>query len=160
MAEGEPKERTVVTNRKALRDYEILDRREAGIELKGYEVKSIRAGKVNLSDSYAAVEGGEVILFHLHISPYEFTAATGYDPTRPRRLLLHKREIKKLFGQTQEKGFTLIPLRIYFKGAYVKIELATARGRKQYDKRDKIARKEANRDIERAHKKSLGKKSP
>jgi SsrA-binding protein len=158
MAEGELKERTVVTNRKALRDYEIIERREAGIELRGYEVKSIRAGKINLSDSYAAVEDGEVILFHLHISPYKFNTDTGYDPIRPRRLLLHKREIKRLFGQTREKGLTLIPLRIYFRGPRVKIELATARGRKQYDKRDKIAKKEAARDIERAHKKSLRKR--
>ncbi len=155
MEERIKKERNVTTNRKAYRDYEIIEKREAGIELKGFEVKSIRAGKVNISDSYAVIEAGEVILYHLHISPYAFSNDTSYNPTRPRRLLLHKREIRKLFGQTKEKGYTLVPLRIYFKGARVKIELGTVRGRKQYDKRDKIARKEADRDIERAHKKSL-----
>jgi len=154
MEHEEQKERNVVTNRKAFRDYEIVERREAGIELRGYEVKSIRNGKVNLSDSYAMIENGEVFLVHLHISPYKFADDSTYNPTRKRRLLLHKREIRKLKTQTQEKGLTLIPLRIYFKGARVKIELGTARGRKQYDKRDVIARKEANRDIERAHKNS------
>jgi SsrA-binding protein len=151
MAEKELKEKTIVTNRKAFRDYEILEKREVGIELKGAEVKSLRAGKVNLSDSYAAVENGEVILFNLHITPYKFSTIENLDPIRPRRLLLHKREIKKLFGATAEKGLTLIPIRIYFKGPYAKIELATCRGRKMYDKRDKIAKREADRAIERAH---------
>ncbi len=151
MPEKELKEKNIVTNRKAFRDYEIFDKREAGIELKGAEVKSLRAGKVNLSDSYAAVENGEVILFNLHISAYKFSTRESYDPIRPRRLLLHKREIRRLFGATAEKGLTLIPLRIYFKGPYAKIELATCRGRKKYDKRDKIAKKEADRAIEKAH---------
>jgi len=152
MSEKDLKERNIVTNRKALRDYEIFDKREVGIELKGSEVKSIRAGKINLADAYAVVDGGEVYLKNLHISPYEFSSDTDYNPTRERKLLLHKREIKKLFGATMEKGFTLIPLRIYFKGPWVKIELGTARGRKKYDKREEIAKKEARRDIERAHK--------
>jgi len=155
MSEQNIKERNIITNRKAFRDYEIIEKREVGIELKGSEVKSLRAGKVNLSDSYASVEGGEVILFNLHISPYEFAGDDGHDPLRPRRLLLHKKEIKKLFGAVNEKGFTLIPLRLYFKGPYVKIELATARGRKKYDKRDKIAKREADRTIERAHRKKM-----
>lgn len=149
------KERNIVTNRKAYRDYEIVDKREAGIELKGSEVKSIRAGKVNISDSYASIENGEVILYNLHISPYEYADERGYDPKRPRRLLLHKKEIKRLFGATMEKGFTLIPLRLYFKGPRVKIELGTARGRKKYDKREQIAKKEAERAIERAQKKTI-----
>ncbi len=152
MSEKDLKERNIVTNRKALRDYEIFDKREVGIELKGSEIKSIRAGKINLADAYAVVDGGEVYLKNLHISPYEFSSDTDYNPTRERKLLLHKREIKKLFGATMEKGFTLIPLRIYFKGPWVKIELGTARGRKKYDKREEIAKKEARRDIERAHK--------
>jgi SsrA-binding protein len=150
MNERELKEKTIVTNRKAFRDYEIIDKKEAGIELKGHEVKSLREGRVNLSDSYAAVKENEVFLYNLHISPYKFTSDTGYDPIRPRRLLLHKKEIKRLFGVTMEKGYTLIPLRIYFKGPRVKIELGTARGRRKYDKRDKIAKREADRDIERA----------
>ncbi len=155
MSEKELKEKNIVTNRKAFRDYEIFDKREAGIELKGAEVKSLRAGKVNLSDSYAAIENGEVILFNLHISPYKFTTHESLDPIRPRRLLLHKREIKRLFGATAEKGLTLIPLRIYFKGPHVKIELATCRGRKRYDKREKIAKREADRAIERAHRRRI-----
>jgi len=153
MSESEPKERkekTIVTNRKALRDYEIFEKREVGIELLGSEVKSLRAGKVNLSDSYASVERGEVILFNLHISPYEMSGKGSHEPLRPRRLLLHKREIRRLFSATEEKGFTLIPLRIYFKGPYVKIELAIGRGRKMYDKRQRTAQMEADRTIERA----------
>ncbi|PKK82809.1 MAG: SsrA-binding protein [candidate division Zixibacteria bacterium HGW-Zixibacteria-1] len=155
MTEEKAKERNIITNRKAFRDYEIIEKREAGIELMGSEVKSLRAGKVNLSDSYAVVEGGEVILYHLHISPYEFAGQEGHDPMRPRRLLLHKKEIRRLLGAVNEKGFTLVPLRIYFKGPRVKIELATARGRKKYDKRDQIAKREADRAIERAHRRKL-----
>lgn len=154
MTEIEIKERNIVTNRKAYRDYEVFEKREVGIELKGCEVKSLRAGKVNLSDSYASVENGQVILHNLHIPPYEFSDEGAYDPIRPRRLLLHKKEIKRLFGATMERGFTLIPLRLYFKGQWVKIELGTARGRKKYDKREQIAKREADRDIERAHRKS------
>ena len=151
MADREKKVKNIVTNRKAFRDYEIIEKYEAGIELLGTEVKSIRAHKINLSDSYASVENGEVILHNLHISPYEQSGHSDHDPLRARRLLLHKKEIKRLFGLTMQKGFTLIPLRIYLKGPYVKIELATVRGRKMYDKRDKIAKKEADRAIERAH---------
>jgi SsrA-binding protein len=155
MSDKEVKERNIVTNRKALRDYEIIDRREAGIELVGTEVKSLRAGKVNLADSYAVIENGEVILRKLHISPFEMSARDNHDPLRPRRLLLHKKEIRKLFGATAEKGFTLIPLRIYFKGPRVKVELGTARGRRKYDKREKIAKREADRSIERAHRQNM-----
>lgn len=155
MVEEKSKERNIITNRKAFRDYEIIEKREAGIELMGSEVKSLRAGKVNLSDSYAAIENGEVILYHLHISPYEFSGKDSHDPLRPRRLLLHKKEIRRLLGAVNEKGFTLVPLRIYFKGPRVKIELATARGRKKYDKREQIAKREADRTIERAHRRKL-----
>jgi SsrA-binding protein len=150
MAGKEVKEKNVVTNRKAFRDYEILEKREVGVELRGTEVKSLRAGKVNLSDSYASVEHGEVMLFNLHISPYEMAGHESHDPLRPRRLLLHKKEIRRLFAATAEKGLTLVPLRIYFRGPFVKIELATARGRKMYDKREVTARKEADRAMERA----------
>lgn len=152
MSDDEPKIKVIVTNRKAFRDYEVIDKREAGISLVGTEVKSLRAGKVNISDSYASVENGEVILHKLHISPYEQSDRDNHDPIRSRKLLLHKREIKKLFSATAEKGFTLIPLKIYFKGPYVKIELGTVRGRKKYDKREVIAKKEADRAMQRAQK--------
>jgi SsrA-binding protein len=150
MESREKKIKTVVTNRKAFRDYEIFERKEAGIELLGSEVKAIRLGKVNISDSYATIEHGDVILHNLHISPYEMAGRGGHDPLRPRRLLFHKKEIRKLFGAAEEKGFTLIPLKIYFKGAYVKIEVAVCRGRKMYDKREVTAKKEADRAMERA----------
>ena len=150
MAEKELKEKIIATNRKAFRDYEIIDKKEAGIELLGTEVKSMRAGKINISDSYATIENGQVFLVNLHISPYESSGVESHDPYRRRRLLLHKREIRKLFGATAEKGLTLIPIRFYFKGPYIKVELATARGRKKYDKREIIAKKEARRLIERA----------
>ncbi len=141
--------RYIARNRKAKRDYEIRSRLEAGIELKGSEVKSLREGKVNLSDSYAVIEGGEVILKNLHISPYKMSHEN-HDPLRPRRLLLHKREIRKLFIQTEQKGLTLIALSIYFKGKVAKIELAVAAGRRKYDKRQAIAKAEADRKIKRA----------
>jgi SsrA-binding protein len=150
MANKELKEKNIATNRKAFRDYEILDRREAGIELLGTEVKSLRAGRINISDSYAVIEEGQVYLMNLHIPPYESSGKDGHDPYRRRRLLLHKREIRRLFIATAEKGLTLVPLRFYFRGPYVKVELATARGRRKYDKRDIIARKEAQRSMERA----------
>lgn len=141
-------------NRKARHDYQILARLEAGIELRGSEVKSIRDGKVNLSDAHAVVEGGEVYLRNLHISPYKM-AQESIDPLRPRRLLLHKREIRKLYVQSEQKGLTLIPLSIYFKGKVAKIELAVAAGRKKYDKRQAIAKAEADRRIRRATQKDL-----
>jgi SsrA-binding protein len=144
----------VARNRKARHDYEIRNTVEAGIELMGSEVKSIRNGKVNLADAYAVVESGEVILKNLHISPYSM-ASENHDPMRPRRLLLHKREIRKLSAQVQQKGFTLIPLSIYFRRNIVKIELATATGRRKYDKREAIAKADADRMIKRALKKDL-----
>ena len=142
--------RYVTRNRKAWHNYTILNRLEAGIELKGAEVKSIREGKVNLSDAHAVVEGGQVFLKNLHISPYKMATDTKQDPLRTRRLLLHKREIRKLFVQTEQKGMTLIPLAIYFKGNLAKVELALAVGRKKYDKRQAIAEAEANRNIKKA----------
>jgi SsrA-binding protein len=141
--------RYVARNRKARYEYEIKDTFEAGIALMGSEVKSIRGGKVNLSDAYAVVEHGEVILKNLHITPYKM-ASEQLDPIRPRRLLLHRREIRKLFVATEQKGLTLIPLAIYIKGRLVKIELAVAFGRKKYDKRQAIAKAEADRRIKRA----------
>jgi SsrA-binding protein len=142
--------RYVTRNRKAWHDYTILNKLEAGIELKGAEVKSIREGKVTLSDAHAVVENGQVLLRNLHISPYKMATDVEQDPLRTRRLLLHKREIRKLFVQTEQKGLTLIPLAIYFKGNLVKIELAVAVGRKRHDKRQAIAEAEADRNIKKA----------
>jgi len=147
--------RYIARNRRARRDYQILSSLEAGLELHGAEVKSLREGKINLSDSYAVVESGQVYLKNLHISPYKMATDTSYDPLRPRRLLLHKREIRKLFVQTEQKGHTLIPLSIYFKGNLAKVELALATGRKKYDKRQVISEAEANRKISQALKKDF-----
>ena len=147
--------RYIARNRRARHDYEILSTIEAGLELHGAEVKSLREGKINLSDSYAAVENHEVYLKNLHISPYKMSTDASYDPLRPRRLLLHKREIRKLFIQTEQKGMTLIPLSIYFKRSLAKIELAVAVGRKKYDKRHIIDEAEANRKISQALKKDI-----
>lgn len=143
----------IVRNRKARHDFEIRDTIEAGIELLGSEVKSLRNGKVNISDAYAFVEDGQVFLKNLHISPYAMATDDNLDPLRLRRLLLHKREIRKLKVQTEQRGLTLIPLSIYFKGKVAKIELALAVGRKKYDKRQAIAKSEADRRIKRATRK-------
>jgi SsrA-binding protein len=149
MAEPEKKIKVIITNRKAFRDYEIINRYEAGLSLVGSEVKSLRLGKVQMADAYAMVEGGEVFLVNMHINPYEMASRENHDPTRKRRLLLNKREIRKIWGAANEKGFTIIPLKIYFKGPYAKVEIATARGKKKYDKRQAIAKREADREIER-----------
>ena len=137
-------------NRKARHDYFIHETIEAGIELKGTEVKSLRAGKANLKDSYAEIKNGEIFIRNMHISPYEQGNIFNHDPLRPRRLLLHKREINKLFGRTREKGFTLVALKIYFKHGKAKLELALASGKHNYDKRRDLADKAAKRDVERA----------
>ena len=140
----------VVVNRKALHDYHIQDRYEAGIALTGSEIKSVRQGKVNLRDSFARVERGEVWLYNSHISQYEQSGTHfNHEPTRPRKLLLHRKEIDSLTGQVQAKGLTLVPLRLYFKGGRAKLELAVARGKREYDKREAIAEREAQREIER-----------
>lgn len=139
-----------ITNRKARHEYHIEETYEAGIALSGTEVKSIRAGKANLQDSYARVENGELILYNMHISPYEQGNRFNHEPKRPRKLLMHKREIMRLFGRTREKGLSLIPLKVYFKGSWVKVELALARGKKKYDKREDIAERDARREMDRA----------
>lgn len=143
----------IVRNRKARYDYEITDTLEVGISLVGSEVKSIREGKVNISDAYAEISNGEVLLKNLHISPYKMATDSGHDPLRVRRLLLHKREIRKLKAKTEQKGMTLIPLTIYLKGRLVKIELSIAIGRRKYDKREAIAKADAARKIQSALKK-------
>lgn len=140
-----------INNRKARHEYHILDTYEAGIVLSGTEIKSIRAGKANLQDSYARVENGELMLYNLHISPYEQGNRFNHEPKRPRKLLMHKREIMRLYGQTREKGLALIPLKIYFKDrGWAKVELALARGKKKYDKREDMAARDAKREMERA----------
>jgi SsrA-binding protein len=140
----------VAQNKSARRDYHILETFEVGIELKGTEVKSLRQGKANLKDSFARIERGEVFLYNMHISPYEFGNIANVDPKRERRLLLHKSQIRKLIGQTSQKGFTLIPLKAYLKNERVKIELALAKGKRLYDKREAIKRRQATREMQRA----------
>ena len=140
----------VCENRKARHDFFIHETFETGLELKGTEVKSLRAGKANLKDSYAFIKNGEVFVEHMHISPYEQGNIFNHDHLRVRRLLMHKSEIVKLFSQTREKGFTLVPLKIYFKHGRAKLELALASGKHNYDKRADLQAKAAKRDIERA----------
>jgi SsrA-binding protein len=149
----EKTEKIAATNRKAFFDYTIEEKLEAGIVLKGTEVKSIRDGKVNLRDSYASVDHGEVVLHNCHISPYSHGNIMNHDPLRPRKLLLHRKEINKLLGKTQQKGLTLVPLRIYFSPrGQAKVEIALAKGKKQYDRRETIRDREAGREVERAMK--------
>lgn len=144
-------EKVVATNRKAFHDYHIEERLEAGIVLKGTEVKSLREGQVNLRDSYASVDRGELVLHHCHISPYSHGNIMNHDPVRPRKLLLHRKEINKLLGKSQQKGLTLVPLRIYFSPrGLAKVELALAKGKKQYDRREAIKAREVGREVERA----------
>ena len=147
---GERGEKTLAENRKARHDYFIEDTYEAGIALTGTEIKSVRAGKANLRDSYARVERGEVMLHNMHISPYEAGNRFNHDPVRPRKLLLHRAEIRKLIGATREKGYSLIPLRLYLRGGFCKVEFGLARGKKNYDKRESEARRDAQREIARA----------
>lgn len=149
MTDSEQNIKIVTTNRKAFHDYEIITRYEAGLSLVGTEVKSLRLGKVQLADSYATVEGGEVFLHNMHISQYDMAHRENHDPTRKRRLLLTKREIGKLWTATNEKGFTIVPLKVYFKGPYAKVEIAIARGKRLYDKREAIAKRDAEREMER-----------
>ena len=140
----------VARNKKAFRDYQILDKWEAGIALVGTEVKSLRNGEVQMADSYARIDDGEVYLVGLHISPYDKTAYDNHDPTRKRKLLLHRREIKRLTVKVQERGLTLLPLRLYFKRGLAKLEIGLARGKRQYDKRQDIKKRDHPRQMERA----------
>lgn len=150
MAAIKEKNAVIAQNKKAYHDYFVEEEFEAGIELAGTEVKSIRDGKVNLKDSYVSVKTGEAFLIGTHISPYEKGNIFNKDPLRPRKLLLHKREIAKLIGLSQQDGYTLIPLKMYFKGSYVKVLLGVCKGKKNYDKRAAIAEKDSKRRIDRA----------
>lgn len=142
----------IAANRKAYHDYFVDQKYEAGISLVGTEVKSLRAGQVNLKDSYCAIKDGEIFVNGVHISPYEKGNIFNTDPRRVRKLLMHKREILKLFSLVSQKGYTLIPLSLYFKDSKVKVEIGLCRGKKLYDKRDAEAEKQANRDSERIRK--------
>ncbi len=146
----ERQEKTIATNKKARHEYFVAESLEVGIALRGTEVKSIRAGKVNFQDSYAQVNAGQLLLHGLHISPFEKGNIFNHDPVRTRVLLASRKEIRKLQVRAQEKGFTLIPLRVYFSGPYVKIELGLCRGKKQYDKRETIKERQTTRDIHRS----------
>ena len=141
----------IATNRKALRDYVVLETVECGIELKGSEVKSLRESEVNLNDSFARIDNNEVILYNTHISPYSQASYLNVEPTRLRRLLLHRNQIRKLIGQVTQKGFTLVPLKIYFnERGFVKLELALCKGKKLYDRREDIKRREIDLEMRRA----------
>lgn len=140
----------IATNRKARHDYHIDDTFEAGMALTGTEIKSIRAGRVSLRDSFAVVKEGELWLMNAHIAPYDPGTYANHEPRRPRKLLMHRREINRITGQLQEKGFTLVPLRLYLKNNLAKVELGLARGKKQYDKRAALRQKETRREIDRA----------
>ncbi len=152
MAEHE--HRVIVSNRKARHEYEILETLEGGLVLTGTEVKSLRAGKANLLDAYALLKGGEVWLLGMHINPYEHGSYRNHVPDRTRKVLLHARQIYKLQGRVAERGLALIPLAIYFKGPYAKVELAIARGKRLYDKRESIKRRDAERDLRQRTKRS------
>jgi SsrA-binding protein len=142
----------IADNRKARHDYHILDRYEAGMVLTGTEVKSLRQGKANLKDSYARLKKGELFVLQMHISPYSFAYYDNHEPLRERKLLLHKHEIRQLYGKLNERGFTLVPLRLYFRDGKVKMELALAKGKLKYDKRETIRRRDEQRDLERQRK--------
>ena len=139
--------KVVATNRKAYHDYEVLETYEAGIVLKGTEVKSAKQGRINLKDSYAKIENGEIFLINAHISPYTHGNVYNHDPRRTRKLLLHKKEIMRLYGKGKEKGLTLIPLKAYIKNGKIKIELGLCKGKKVYDKRAEIKKRDLEREM-------------
>ena len=146
---GKNTEKLIANNKKAYHDYFIDAKYEAGIELHGTEVKSLRMGKCSIKEAFVRIENGEVIVYGMHISPYEKGNIFNKDPLRPRKLLLHKYEINRLSGKVQEKGYTLVPLRVYFKGSLIKVEIGLARGKKLYDKRQDIAKKDQRREAQR-----------
>jgi len=146
------KTKIVCDNRKARHEFHFLETYEAGIELRGTEVKSLRAGKANLQDSFARIENGQILIHNMHISPYEMGNRFNHEPKRPRRLLMHKQEITRLYAKVREKGLTLIPTKVYFRGSLVKVEIALSQGKKLYDKRQDLVEKAVRRDTERTMK--------
>ena len=147
---------TVAKNKKAFHDYFVIESLEAGIELFGTEVKSVRNGRINLKDAWCSIDGGEIFVRGMHISPYDHGNIFNRDPLRVRKLLLHKREINRLYGLMKQQGYTLIPLSAYFKKGRLKIQVGLCKGKKNYDKREDMARKSAKRDMERAVKERMG----
>jgi SsrA-binding protein len=143
---------TIATNRKAFHDYTVMEKLEAGIVLTGSEIKSIRTGDVSMSDAYVRAEKGELWLFNTYIARYDAASYLGHEPTRTRKLLLHRKQIRQLISQTKEKGFTLVPLKLYIKDSYAKLEIAVARGKKLYDKREAIGKRENARNLDRVMK--------
>jgi len=152
MSNKKPTHNDIAVNRRARHDYEIDETFEAGLVLTGSEVKALRAGKANLKDSYGRVEGNEIWLWNSHISPYGPASQFGHEPTRTRKLLLHREEIQRLTGKVKERGFTLVPLRLYFKNGRAKVQIGLARGKKHYDKRATIREREVKREMDRAMK--------
>jgi len=150
-------DKLIASNRRALHDYSVIESLEAGIQLKGTEVKSIRSGGVSLADSFGRLEGTELFLYNMHVSPYEFGNIYNPDPLRPRKLLLHGRQIRKLALEVSTKHLALIPLKLYFKNGIVKVELALAKGKKQYDKREAIRQRESDRELRRVMKNKYNK---
>ena len=150
MAKAKAQGKMIANNKKAYHDYFILDTYEAGIALAGTEVKSLRMGKCSIKESFIRIEDGEVFIYGMHISPYEKGNIFNKNPLRPKKLLMHKREIMRLFGETKKQGYALIPLSVYFKGSRVKVQLALAKGKKLYDRREDIARRDAAREMDRA----------
>jgi len=144
--------KVVANNRKARHEYFLLDTYEAGIVLKGSEIKSIRAGQLSLAQSYVSIEGGEAWLMNAHIASYDQASRFNHDPLRPRKLLLHRNQIDKLFESVRQKGTTIVPLRVYLKDGKAKVEIALAKGKKHYDKRAEIAKRDAQRELDRNHK--------
>ncbi|RXT04052.1 SsrA-binding protein SmpB [Ammoniphilus sp. CFH 90114] len=143
-------EKLIAQNKKAFHDYHIEDKYEAGVVLTGTEIKSVRQGKVNMRDSFAQIRKGEVTLHNMHISPYEQGNRYNHEPLRTRKLLLHREEINKLIGLIKEKGYTLVPLKIYLKNGLAKVQIATAKGKKEYDKREDLKKKDAQREMAKA----------
>jgi SsrA-binding protein len=142
--------KTLARNRKALHEYHVVDTYEAGIVLAGPEVKSIRDGRLSLSEAFARVEGSEAFLYGMHVTPYDPASRWNVDPTRTRKLLLNRREIRRLIGATQQEGFTLVPLEVYARDGFIKVAIALAKGKKNYDKREDAKRRDATREIQRA----------
>jgi SsrA-binding protein len=145
-------EKHITANRKARHDYHIEDALEAGIVLQGTEVKALRAGKVNLQDAFCTVQNGELFLYQCHIAPYDFGNRFNHDPMRPRKLLMHHREIERWRKATQQQGYTLVPLRMYFRNGFAKVEVGLARGKKHYDKREDLAERDTKRRLDRVRK--------
>ena len=149
MAKAKAQGKMIANNKKAYHDYFILDTYEAGIELAGSEVKSLRMGKCSIKEAFVRIENGEVFVYGMHISPYEKGNIFNKDPLRPRKLLMHKKEIQKMVGKIAQKGYTIVPVEVYFKGSLVKVQVALAKGKKLYDKRQDIAKKDQRREAER-----------